>query len=555
LRANGYNRAMSIAAPRWVGVAGLLGLLAGSIVLMAAPGNPGALRLSGVSLLWWYAAVVAPFAAILLVVLIRRGPAETAGDTGGWAVAATWTSPVVLGLVAAGVFSGAPGAPVVALAVLVAPLVARLDPAAGEAWRPSIVARLAIVVGVGLVLWANFLLLVDVARLLGLPRWATSITVAAVALVVPALLRENPAAVWRLSLAGAGGVGFVALVAVVGIALATSPWGAWKSVASRPALTFGERDPWVTEGRTLAAPVALDFTELHRITALGPAVYRVDEPGRFREWPLREGESLTLRAGDRLVLDAGARLRFEAGKRVPGAAASGVVWADPPERSAPLTVAETIGAALTLVAGALALVGPADPTPIRGASALMPAMVLSALCLGVYGVYAAPGLSIGSPALAAVFYIPSTVGLSPAGRPLAWLTALVLLVLLTATVLALRGLLGAACGTRGRAELTERAMTGLVVAAAVASLWPADASWALMTGLGLMASAVVAPRLAADEPVARLAGSLVGAAAFACLALLRLPAWASVAGAYPALTAAPLAWIAARASRGSAPAA
>jgi hypothetical protein len=68
----------------------------------------------------------------------------------------------------------------------------------------------------------------------------------------------------------------------------------------------------------------------------------------------------------------------------------------------------------------------------------------------------------------------------------------------------------------------------------------------------VIASAVVAPRLAADEPVARLAGSLVGAAAFACLALFRLPAWAGVAGAYPALTAAPLAWIAARVTRGAA---
>jgi hypothetical protein len=554
LRANGYNRAMSIAAPRWVGVAGLLGLLAGSIVLIAAPGNPGAIRLSGVSLLWWYAAVVAPLTAILLVVLVRRAPAEPAGGTSGWAAVATWTSPVILGLVAAGVFSGAPGAPVAALAVLVAPLVARLAPAVGEASRPSVVARLALVVGIGLVLWANFLLFVDVARLLGLPRWATSIAVAVVALVVPVLLCENPTATARLSLAGAGGVGFVALVAVVGIALATSPWGAWTSVASRPALTFGERDPWVTEGRTLAAPVALDFAELHRITALSLAIYRVDEPGRFRVWQLREGESLTLRAGDRLVLDAGARLRFEAGKRVPGTAASGVTWADPPERSAPLTVAETIGAALTLVAGALALVGPESPTTIRGASALLPAMVLGALSLGVYGVYAAPGLSIGAPALAAVFYIPAAVGPRSAGRMLAWLTALVLLVLLTATVLALRGILGAACSPRGRGELTDRAMTGLVVVAAFASLWPAEASWALMTGLGLMASAVVAPRLAADEPVARLAGSLVGAAAFACLALLRLPAWASVAGAYPALTAAPLAWIAARASRGRAPA-
>ena len=542
---------MSIAAPRWVGVAGLLGLLAGAIALMAAPGNPGALRLAGLSLLWWYAAVIAPLAAILLVVAVQRGPGATAGGTSGWAAAAAWTSPVVLGLVAAGVFAGAPTAPAVALAVLVAPLVARLDPLVGEASRPSIVARLAIVVGVGLVLWANFLLFVDVARGLGLPRWATSVVVAAVALLVPVFLRGNREPASRVSLAVGGGAAFVALVAVVGLALATWPWSAWKSVASRPALTFAERDPWVTTGRTLTAPVALDFTELHRVTALSPAIYRVDEPGRFREWPLREGESLTLRAGDRLVLEAGARLRFEAGKRVPGAAASGVAWADPPQRSARLPVAETIGATLTLVAGALALVGP-SPTTIRGASALLPAMVLGALSLGVYGVYAAPGLIIGAPALAAVFHVPATVVPSPAGRVLAWLTTLVLLALLMATVLALRGIVGAACGTAAHDELAERIMKGLVVAAAVASLWPIDPAWALLTGLGLIASAVVAPRLAADEPVARLAGSVVGAAAFAYLALFRLPAWASVAGAYPALTAAPLAWIAARVTRGSA---
>ena len=547
-RANGYNHAMSIAAPRWVGVAGLLGLLAGAIVLMAAPGNPGALRLSGVSLLWWYTAGVAPLGAILLIVLVRCLPVEIADDTNAWAVAAAWTSPAVLGLVGAGVFSGAPGAPAIALAVLVGPLVARLDPAAAEPLRPSVVARLAIIVGIGLVLWANFLLLVDVARLLGLPRWPTSLVVAAVALLVSVLLRERPAAASRVSLAGAASVAFVALAAVVGIALATSPWGAWKSVASRPALTFGERDPWVTTGRTLAAPVVLDFTELHRVTALSLAIYRVDESGRFREWQLREGESLTLRAGDRLMLDAGTRLRFEAGKRVPGAAASGVAWADPPERSAPLTVAETIGTTLTLVAGALVLVGPARPTTIRCASALLPATVLGAVCLGVYGVYTAPGLSIGAPALAPVFYVPATVVSGRAGRVLAWLTALVLLALLAATMRALRGILGGACGARG--ELTQRVMTGLVVAAAVASLWPVDASWALLTGLGLMASAVVAPRLASDEPVARLIGSLVGAAAFVCLAVLRLPAWASVAGAYPAVTAAPLAWIAARVGRG-----
>src|SRR2546427_68625 len=102
---------MSIAAPRRVGIAGLLGLLAGAIVLMPAPGNPGALRLAGVGLLWWYAALVAPLAAVLLVIVVRRASPEAGTGAGGSAALAAWTSPVVLALVAARVFSGAPEEP------------------------------------------------------------------------------------------------------------------------------------------------------------------------------------------------------------------------------------------------------------------------------------------------------------------------------------------------------------------------------------------------------------------------------------------------------------
>jgi hypothetical protein len=92
-------------------------------------------------------------------------------------------------------------------------------------------------------------------------------------------------------------------------------------------------------------------------------------------------------------------------------------------------------------------------------------------------------------------------------------------------------------------------MAFLVVAASLASLWPGDASGALLAGLGLAASAAVAPRLAGDRPRAGLAGSLVGVIAFAGLAILgpRLPAWADVVWTYPALAAAPLAWVVARA--------
>jgi len=92
-------------------------------------------------------------------------------------------------------------------------------------------------------------------------------------------------------------------------------------------------------------------------------------------------------------------------------------------------------------------------------------------------------------------------------------------------------------------------MAFLVVAASIGSLWPGDASRALLAGLGLTASAAVAPRVAGDSPEARLAGSLVGVIAFAGLSVLgpRLPAWADVAWTYPALAAAPLAWVVVRA--------
>src|SRR2546427_131518 len=463
---------MSIAAPRRVGIAGLLGLLAGAIVVMPAPRNPGALRLAGVGLLWWYAALAAPLAAVLLVIVVRRASPEAGAGAGGSAALAAWTSPVVLALVAARVFSGAPEAPTIALAILVAPLIALLCPATDAAQQPNRVAALGISAGVGLVLWANLSLLADVAGLLGFPRWATSIVAASAALLAVALLRGDTAGLrnpglWLLYVSG---LGFVALVTVVAVAVAASPWSAWKDVASRPALTFGARNPWVTEGRTLAA-------------------------------------------------------------------------------------------ALTLVGGAVALVVPERALTIRAVctgSGLVLAFVLGALCLGVYGAYAAPGLSIGAPALAAVFGVPDAVVPGRAGSALGVLSAVVLVLLLSATVLALRGVLGRAWGEASTARssgthppraLTDPTVAFLVVAASIGSLWPGDASRALLAGLGLTASAAVAPRVAGDSPEARLAGSLVGVIAFAGLSVLGpgLPAWADVAWTYPALAAAPLAWVVVRA--------
>jgi len=55
---------------RRLGIAALLVLLAVAPVLALAPAAPGAVRIAGVSLLWWYAALAAPLAATSLAVVL-----------------------------------------------------------------------------------------------------------------------------------------------------------------------------------------------------------------------------------------------------------------------------------------------------------------------------------------------------------------------------------------------------------------------------------------------------------------------------------------------------
>jgi hypothetical protein len=61
---------MSVAAWRRTGIVALLVLLAVALLLALAPAAPGAVRLAGVSLLWWYAGLVAPLLASLLTVVV-----------------------------------------------------------------------------------------------------------------------------------------------------------------------------------------------------------------------------------------------------------------------------------------------------------------------------------------------------------------------------------------------------------------------------------------------------------------------------------------------------
>ena len=64
---------MSEARRRAIGA--LFVLLAVAPLLALAPSAPGAVRLAGVSLLWWYTGLVAPLAAtvITIAILWRRG--------------------------------------------------------------------------------------------------------------------------------------------------------------------------------------------------------------------------------------------------------------------------------------------------------------------------------------------------------------------------------------------------------------------------------------------------------------------------------------------------
>jgi hypothetical protein len=311
----------------------------------------------------------------------------------------------------------------------------------------------------------------------------------------------------------------------------------------------------VTDGRRLERSATLVFAEPHRVTVLSPGAYQVVEDvveagvprSVTREWRLTAGDALTLRPGDRLVLEAGTRVRFEAGKRVPGSAASGVVWAEPPERRSLGTAAHALGAVLTLVGGALALL-PRPRAPARRRAltgpALLPALMLVAVSWGAYGVYAAPELALGAAPATGLVELPAFVLPAPVGRAFVATSVLALLVLSVATALALREALAIRVGPAN----VDVAWGGLVMVAAVAGLWPADPWRAWLGGCGLVAAAVTAPRLAGGAGSAGVAGSLVGAAAFAGLAAVggELPAWAGTVAAYPALLAAPLAWVTAR---------
>lgn len=465
----------------------------------------------------------------------------------GLASVAAWTAPALAVVLAGRVARGDADAPLLVLAAALAPLVALL--ASARATPPPAPARpIAAPVTLAcaaLVMGASLSAMGDVAGALGATRWQ-GVAVAAALAVLPALLSG---ARWAVLLP----LGLAALAGgalVVGGSAQAPPWRAWADTAARPAFRFGAHGAWVDAGGRVERRTTLEFTEGQRVTAVAPGVFRVVEREQVRtttrEWRLAAGDTLALRPGDRLTLEPGARVRFEAGARVPGAPVSGAVWADPVERHRPRRLVAWLGAFVTLVVGASALA--CAPALTRAAAlaavACALALPLVAVCWGIYAA-ATPELLLGGAdggVFAGLPAFPVDVGAGVIALACAGLSALLL-----AAAHALLARLAEPLGAR-----REAVWLGVVVVASAGALWPLDPWRALTLGWGLAAAAWAAPALGARDAPSATAGAWVGALAWAALAALdlgrALPPWAAELGEAPAMAAAPLGWLVARAA-------
>jgi hypothetical protein len=469
---------------------------------------------------------------------------------------------VVLAILAGSVAAGDPAAPALVACIATAPLLALVTPRVRARLAAPGPADVVIVAGLTLMLAANFVVVGDLARLLGLTAAHGLVAGTVVALAVMAWRVSD---LWSGVLGGLGVAAVIAPIAIVGMA-GGPPWSVWAGLASRPALTFDAGSSWVAGGRPMGERTTLTFTEPHRVVAVAASTWRVSDDGvehdGGRELRVGAGDALTLRPGDQLTLERGARVRFEAGRRVPTAPASGVMWADGPGQPQIYRLVAVLGVATTLLIGGLAL-APASGVPAGKLEAVgvpigVGAFVVVGTLWGLYGIALVPELALVPRALAPMFEALDRVGGRTWGRLLVTSLAVGVAALLVGMLLSWRlrlmdGVRGAA-GVVGRGPLSggkEAAVAaGLVLTAALIGLRDDD-PWILFAlGLGLMAAAAVAPRLATGGPRSELVGVTAGVLVFAVIAIdgARWPLGAAFAH-HPALLAAPVAWLAARVTR------
>jgi hypothetical protein len=462
---------------------------------------------------------------------------------------AAWTSPVMCATLAARVFSGHADAPLLVLLAAVAPLVALLATP-----RPcgSLGDVVIIAPGLAAVLSANVSMLVELGRQHGFDRDA-ALGAAALLVVAPVIVSVGGDA-WVAPIAALGIAGIVAPLVIVGAEDGMTPWAAWTDVVSRPALVFGDRSGWTTEGRELPRMATLVFTEPHRLTVLTPVTCRVTEHdgGRdvVRDHRLSSGEAVALRPGDRVKLPAGTRVRFEAGKRVPDVAVSGVAWANPRDPHGVRALLERLGLAMTLIGGARALVAPLAAGSFTAALSVpivLIALVIGSACWGLYAIHAAPELAVGAGWLTPLVQLPPLVADPRGGTLLVGALGVALLVLFAVTAAGLWNRVRFASLPASRPAATFGLWLAISGVAFAGALRPSD-PWHVWTlGVGFLASVSVAPALAGGDRRASRAGAIAGASIYfgvAAIAALRVIALGPLA-LYPALVAAPLAWLAA----------
>jgi len=269
---------------------------------------------------------------------------------------------------------------------------------------------------------ADLLVVADAATLLGAPRWQGAALAALAALALAAWPRAC-----RLSPPALAVAAVALLLGPAAVALALgAPWTAWHRSGARPALTFSERSPWVLGGERFARATTLRFAEGQRVVDAGgpasiawssamrrrrPCASGADggrcahaPPGRRAE---RRGRART--CASRLGAGAGrAGVRRRVGRRA---------------RARPRLLPVALGALVTMLGGALALVPPAR----RGRAAAAGPLVLARgddrrARMGVYAA-GVPDLVLGGALPAPLLRLPTAALGARAGVPLALLTA------------------------------------------------------------------------------------------------------------------------------------
>ena len=456
---------------------------------------------------------------------------------------------------AAAVFAGSPTAPLLALLLILAPLLALVARQRSlDADGPRIFTMVAGLITVGAAQAASVMILTGVAALLGVPPWQLFTALGVWALSIVAGRRVS--SVWSCAFV-LGLAGLVGVLVAMGLAVPAAPWTAWAQLATRPALTFSPGAAWVTEGRTVERPTTFTFSDTHQVTALTGGVVRIEIQEKreriVRERRLNPGDVVAFRAGDRLTIPPDVRVRLEAGKRIPDAPTSGVAWAEPPRRPSWVAVVEALGLAVTLGGGAVTVLGEgARASRLIGAVSaplLLITFVLCASSWGVYAVWFAGELGPGASTLGLlVEAVPLSLGArEPAALVLTGAGGLAMLFLGSAAGLANRVGVLTAPWTGSEARLPARLLPdvlwlGMLAVGVMLSQHGLESRTILWLGLGLGASAWAAPRLAGPRGGIA-AGTVMGVLIFAGLSIahaLKLP-WTAELGPYPALLAAPVA--------------